>query len=69
MGTLSCGHSPPIYRHLVCYFYIKTLIIMFISTNIHTLYVRDHLGPYILPINNYVDLLKPYLSNVINYMH
>ena len=43
MGTLSCGRSPPISRHLVCGFFIKCLIIMFISTNIYRPYVYDPL--------------------------
>ena len=38
MSTFSCGHSPPIYRNLVSEFFIKTLIIMYISTNIHRPY-------------------------------
>ena len=38
MGTLSCGPSSPIYRHLVCRFFIKTLISISISTNIHRPY-------------------------------
>ena len=52
MGTLSCGHSLPIYRHLICKFFMKTIIIMSISTNICRPYVRDPLSPYILLVNN-----------------
>ena len=51
MGTLSCGRSPPIYRHLVWGFFIKTLIIMYISTNIHKTYMSDPLGAYISLVN------------------
>ena len=45
MGTLKCGYSPLIYRHLVCRFFIKALIIMSIFTNIHRPYVCDPLRP------------------------
>ena len=34
-STLSCDHSLPIYRHFICKFFIKTLIIMSISTSIY----------------------------------
>ena len=55
MGTLSCGPSPPICIHLMyIYFYIKTLIIMSISTNINKIYVCDPLGLYILLVNKYI---------------
>ena len=47
MGNLSCGRSPLIYRHFVCEFFIKTLIIMFISTDIYRPYVCDPIGPYL----------------------
>ena len=43
MGTFSCGRSPRIYRHLEWGFFIKILIIMSISTNIHKPYVCDPL--------------------------
>ena len=62
MDTLSCGHSPSIYRHLVCEFFIKTLIIMSISTNIHRLYVGDPLGSYISLVNNYIGPKTPYFQ-------
>ena len=55
MGTLSCGHSPLIYRYLVCNFFIKTLIIMSIFTKIHTPYMRDALGPYISLVDKSID--------------
>ena len=67
MGTLSCGCSPPMYRHLVCGFFIKTLIIMSISMNIHRPYVCEPLGLYILLVNNSIDQITPYLLNLINY--
>ena len=69
MGTLSYGHSLPIYRHLVCRFLIKTLIIMSISTNIHKPYVCDLLSPYISLVNNSLGLITPYWSTFINYPH
>ena len=33
MGTLSYSHSPPIYTHLVCNFFIKIIIIISMSTD------------------------------------
>ena len=39
--------------------FIKTLIIMFISTNIHRPYVCDPLGPYISLVNNTIDQITP----------
>ena len=60
MGTFSFDYSFPIYRHLVCKFFIKTLIIMSISTNIHRPFVCDPLGPYISLVNNSIDPIKPY---------
>ena len=41
MDTLSCRHFPSINRHLECGFFIKTLIIMCISTNMYRSYVCD----------------------------
>ena len=41
IGTLSCGRSPPIYTYLIWKFFIKILIILSISTNIHRPYVCD----------------------------
>ena len=67
MGTLSCGCSLSIYRYLVCIFFIKTLIIMYISIIIHGPYVCDPLGPYISLVNNSIDLMKFYWSTLINY--
>ena len=69
MGTLSCGRSPPIYRHLLCRFFIKTLIIMSISTNIHRPCVCDPLGLYISLVNNSIDQITPYWLTIINYPH
>ena len=60
MGTSSCGHSPPIYRHLVCKFLIKTLIILSISTNIHNPYLCDPLSLYISLVNKSIDPITPY---------
>ena len=59
-GTVSCGHSLPIYGHSVCRFFIKTFIIMYRSTNIHRPYVCDPLGQYISLVNNYIDLIMYY---------
>ena len=68
-GTLSCGRSRFIYRYLVSRFFIKTLIIKFISTNIHRPYVCDPLGPYISLVNNSIGPITPYWSTLINYPH
>ena len=69
MDTLSCGRSPSIYRHLVYIFFIKTLIIIFISTNIHRPYVCDPLGPYISLVNNSIDPITPNWSTLDNYSY
>ena len=69
MGTLSCGHSPPIYIHLICEFFIKILIIISISTNIYRSSVCDPLGPDISLVNNFIDQITPYWSTFINYPH
>ena len=69
MGTLSCSRSPPIYRHLACRFFIKTLIIMSISTNIHRPYVCDPIGPYLSLVNNSIEQIIPYWLTLINYLH
>ena len=69
MGTLSCACSPPIYRLSVWGFFMKTLIIISISTNIYKPYVCDHLGPYISLVNNSIYQITPYWSNLINYLH
>ena len=50
-------------------FFIKTLITMSISTNIHKPYVCDPLGPYISLVNNSIDQITPYWSTLINYPH
>ena len=50
-------------------FFIKTLIIISISTIIHKPYVCDLLGPYILLVNNSIDQIIPYWSNLINYLY
>ena len=67
MGTLSRGRSISIYRHLVCGFFIKTLIIISISTNIHRPYVCEPLGPYISLVNNSIGPITSYWSTLINY--
>ena len=69
IGTFSCGRSPPICRHLEWCLFIKTLIIISISTNIHRPYVCDPLGPYISLVNNSIDQITPYLSTLIKYPH
>ena len=65
MGILSCGRSLLIYRYVVCGFFIKTLIIMSISTNIYRISVCDALGPYILLVNN-IYLLSISTYRLIN---
>ena len=65
MGTSSCGRSPPIYRYLVCGFFIKTLIIMSISTNRPSM--CDPLGPYISLVNNNINQITTYWLTLINY--
>ena len=69
IGTLSCGHSSLIYKHFICGFFIKTNIIMYISTKIHRPYVCDPLGLYISLVNNFIDQITPYWSILINYPH
>ena len=69
MDTLSCGRSPPFYKHFVCGFSIKILIIMSISINIHGPYVCEPLGPYVSLVNNSIDQITPYWSTLINYPH
>ena len=68
IDSFNCGHSLPIYKHLVCGFFIKTLIKMSISTNIHRLYMCNPLGPYITLVNNSMDPITPYWSTFINYL-
>ena len=67
MGTLICGRSPPIHRYLVHGFFIKTLIIISISTNIYRPYVYNPLGSSISLVNNSIGHITPYSSNLINY--
>ena len=55
MSILSCVCSPPNYIYLVCKFFIKTLILMSISTNIRRPYVYDPLGLYIALVNNSIE--------------
>ena len=50
-------------------FFIKTLKIMFIFTNIHRPYVCNPLGLYISLVNNSLDPIKLYLSMLISYSH
>ena len=69
MDTLSCGCSPPIYIHWVCEFFIKILIIISLSTNIHRPYMSDPLGPYISLVNNSIDQITPYWLTLINYSY
>ena len=69
MGTLSCGRSPLICRHLICRFFIKTLIIISISTNIYRPYVCDPLGLYISLVNNSIGPITPNWSTLIVYTH
>ena len=50
-------------------FFIKTVIIMSISTAIYKPYVCDPLGPYISLVNKSTDQITPYWSTLINYPH
>ena len=68
MGTLSYGHSPPIYMHLVYEFFIKALKILSISTNIDRPNVCDPLSPNILLVTNYIDPITSYWLTFINYL-
>ena len=49
------GCSRPIYRLWECQFFIKTVIFMSISTNAYWPYVGDHLGLYILLVNDSIN--------------
>ena len=69
MNALTYGCSLPIYRHLVCRFFIKALIVMSISINIHRPYVCDPIGPYISLVTNPIDPITPYWLTLINYLH
>ena len=42
---------------------------MYISTNIHKIYVCDPLGLYILLVNKLIDPIIPYWLKFINYLH
>ena len=66
MGTSSYDLLPHIHRHLICGFFIKTHIIMSISTNIHRPYVCEPLGSYISLVNNSIDPITPYWSTFSN---
>ena len=65
MVTLSCGRSPPIYRYFIYEFFIKILIIIFISTNIYTPYGCDPLGQYITLVNNSIDPITPFCQYLL----
>ena len=69
MSTLSCGRSPLIYRHLVCEFFIKSLINISIFANIHKPSMCDPIGPYISLVNNSIGPTTPYWSTLINYIY
>ena len=69
MGFLSCGRSPPTFRHLVCRFFMKILIIMSIFINIHKPHVGDPLGSYISLVNNSINPITPYWLKFINYLY
>ena len=66
---MSCDDSRLIYKHWVCGFFIKPIIIIFISINIHRPYKCDPLGPYISLVNNFIDPITPYCSTLIYYLH
>ena len=69
MGTFICSHSLPIYSHFVYRIFIKTLIIIYMFTNIHRPYMSDTLGPYISLVNNSIDLIVSYCLTLFNYLH
>ena len=56
MDTLKCGYSLLIFRLWVYEPFTKTLKIMFKSTNIYNSYVRDPLSPFIILVNNFINL-------------
>ena len=51
------------------FFITKMLIIMSLSTHIHTPYVCDPLGQYMSLVNNSIDQITLYWSILINYPH
>ena len=61
MCTLTCGHSLPIYRYLVCIFFIKIFIIISIYDNIIE-YTQTHIKTVsnspIFKINHELDSIK-----------
>ena len=59
MDTLSFGNYSPIYRHLVCGFFIKALINISIFTNIHISDMCNLISPYISLVNNSIDQIIP----------
>ena len=60
---------PLFYWHLICEFFIKTLIIMSNSTDIHRPYVCDPLDPHISLVNDLIDPTTPYCSTFIYYLY
>ena len=67
MGIVSCGRSSPISRQLEYRFFIKNIVIMSISTNIHRPYVCVPLGSYISLVNKSIDQIISYRSTLIDY--
>ena len=67
-GHLVLWSFSPYFRHFIFEIFIKTLIIMHISINIHIPYVCDPLGSYISLINNYINTITSYRSNFISYL-
>ena len=69
IDKLSCGRSLLIYRYLVCEVFIKTHILMSISTNIDRLNVYDLIDLYISLVNNSIGPKTSYWSTLFNYPH
>ena len=64
MGTLSSIVLPLFYKHLVCDFFIKILVFISISKDIHRPYIYDPLGSYISLVNNSIDSNNILLVNL-----
>ena len=60
MCPLIYGCSALIYKHLVGEFFIRPLIVMSISTNIHRPSVCDSLELYISLVNKSIELITLY---------
>ena len=59
----------PLFIDIWYVLFIKTLIIMSISTNIYRPYMCDPIRPYISLANNCTNPITSYCSTFINYLH